>query len=54
LHREGKDVQLVRYWGEGHIYSSPGNIADMWNRIFEFLDQNLQSAPGSQKKGSGS
>lgn len=53
LHREGKDVQLVRYWGEGHVYSSPGNITDMWNRIFEFLDQNLQSAPGPQKKVSG-
>ncbi|KAF1717015.1 hypothetical protein CSC74_09140 [Pseudoxanthomonas yeongjuensis] len=53
LHREGKDVQLVRYWGEGHVYNSPGNITDMWNRIFEFLDQNLQSAPGAQKKVSG-
>jgi dipeptidyl aminopeptidase/acylaminoacyl peptidase len=42
LHRQGKDVQLVRYWGEGHIIASPGNIADMWERIFTFLEQ----APG--------
>jgi dipeptidyl aminopeptidase/acylaminoacyl peptidase len=53
LHRDGKDVQLVRYWGEGHVYTSPGNIIDMWNRIFEFLDQNLQSEPAAQKKVSG-
>ncbi len=53
LHREGKDVQLVRYWGEGHVYASPGNIVDMWNRIFEFLDQNLQSTPSPEKKISG-
>lgn len=39
LHRQGKDVQLVRYWGEGHTYQSPGNIADMWDRIFTFLEQ---------------
>lgn len=50
LHREGKDVQLVRYWGEGHIYSSPGNIADMWQRIFAFLDENLNSAPTPAKR----
>ena len=53
LHRDGKDVQLVRYWGEGHVYTSPGNIIDMWNRIFEFLDQNLQSEPAAQKRVSG-
>ncbi len=53
LHRDGKDVQLVRYWGEGHVYTSPGNITDMWNRIFEFLDQNLQSAPAAEKRVSG-
>lgn len=44
LHREGKDVQLVRYWGEGHVYLSPGNISDMWRRIFDFLDQTLSPA----------
>jgi len=49
LQRQGKDVQLVRYWGEGHAYSSPGNISDMWNRIFEFLDKTL-GAEGSSPK----
>ena len=46
LHRQGKDVQLVRYWGEGHTYQSPGNIIDMWERIFAFLEE----APGMAAK----
>ena len=51
LHREGKDVQLVRYWGEGHTYSSPGNIKDMWDRIFGFLDENLNRREASGNSG---
>ena len=46
LHRQGKDVQLVRYWGEGHIFQSPGNIVDMWDRIFAFLDEHLGPSNG--------
>src|SRR3546814_14440704 len=34
LHRPGQDAHLVRYWGEGHTSLSPGNIIDMWDRIF--------------------
>jgi dipeptidyl aminopeptidase/acylaminoacyl peptidase len=45
LHRQGKDVQLVRYWGEGHTYLSPGNIEDMWARIFAFLDESGLRGP---------
>ena len=41
LHRQGKDVQLVRYWGEGHNIESPANIADLWQRIFAFLEEQL-------------
>jgi dipeptidyl aminopeptidase/acylaminoacyl peptidase len=44
LYRQGKDAQLLRYWGEGHEYSSPGNITDMWERIFVFLDENLNKS----------
>ena len=25
----GKHVRFVRYWGEGHVLSSPANIADL-------------------------
>jgi Dipeptidyl aminopeptidases/acylaminoacyl-peptidases len=47
LHRQGKDVQLVRYWGEGHIIQSPANIADLWQRIFAFLEEQLGPPPGA-------
>lgn len=52
LQRQGKDVELVRYWGEGHVYASPGNIMDMWDRIFAFLDQNLNQLGAQTSAGS--
>lgn len=45
LRGAGKTVQLVRYWGEGHILSSPANVRDAWRRIVEWLD--LHSLPAS-------
>lgn len=42
LYRQGKDVQFLRYWGEGHNINSPANIRDMWERIFAWLDKFLQ------------
>lgn len=51
LHRQGKDVQLVRYWGEGHVYLSPGNIEDMWTRIFAFLDESGLQGPAKATAG---
>ena len=33
----GKSVELVRYWGEGHVFQSPANIADLWERIAIWL-----------------
>lgn len=41
LNRQGKEAKLVRYWGEGHVISSPANIRDMWQRIFSWLDEHL-------------
>lgn len=41
LHRQGKDAIFVRYWGEEHVYGSPANMRDMWNRIFAWLDEHL-------------
>ncbi|PQA87173.1 hypothetical protein CW354_14130 [Marinicaulis flavus] len=40
LKRSGKDVRYVRYWGEGHLLSSPANIRDMWERTDAFLKDN--------------
>ncbi|WP_084398616.1 alpha/beta hydrolase family protein [Henriciella aquimarina] len=37
LYRAGKEARYVRYWGEGHIPSSPANIRDLWTRIDAFL-----------------
>jgi hypothetical protein len=34
----GKHVRFVRYWGEGHVLSSPVNVADLWQRILEWLE----------------
>jgi dipeptidyl aminopeptidase/acylaminoacyl peptidase len=39
LYRQGKRAEFVRYWGEGHIISSPPNVRDMWNRIFAWFDE---------------
>lgn len=41
LHRQGKEAQFLRYWGEGHQLRSPANIKDMWERIFVWLDRYL-------------
>jgi len=39
LYRQGKRAQFVRYWGEGHVLSSPANIKDMWQRVFAWFDE---------------
>jgi dipeptidyl aminopeptidase/acylaminoacyl peptidase len=41
LYRQGKPASFVRYWGEGHIFESPANVADMWARIFAWLARYL-------------
>ena len=40
LYREGKDVQFVKYFGEHHLIEQPQNQRDMWNRVFNFLEDN--------------
>ena len=39
LRQLGKPARFVRYWGEGHVLSSPANIQDLWRRIFAWLDE---------------
>ncbi|WP_150293285.1 prolyl oligopeptidase family serine peptidase [Sphingobium estronivorans] len=41
LHRRGRDVTLLRYWGEAHNLRSPGNIRDMWQHIAAWLSDRL-------------
>jgi dipeptidyl aminopeptidase/acylaminoacyl peptidase len=49
LYRQGKRASFVRYLGEGHVVQGPANVRDMWQRIFawfdEFLDSRDQTRP---------
>lgn len=42
LYRLGRKATFVRYWGEGHVISSPANVRDMWQRILAWFDENLK------------
>lgn len=35
----GRKAELVRYWGEAHVFESPANIEDAWRRILRWLEQ---------------
>ena len=48
LWRQGKRARFVRYWGEGHVVSSPANVRHLWGQIFEWLDTHL-GGPGPSK-----
>jgi len=41
LYRQDKDAVLLAYWGEGHLFGSPGNLRDLYRRAFAFLDLHL-------------
>lgn len=41
LTRLDKDAVMVRYFGEDHVYNSPANIRDMWQRIFDWYEETL-------------
>jgi dipeptidyl aminopeptidase/acylaminoacyl peptidase len=41
LSRLGRHVRFARYWGEGHVFKSPANIADMWEQLFNWFDTQL-------------
>lgn len=45
LYRQGKDAVLLTYWGEGHLFASPGNLRDLYARAFAFLDAHLMPTP---------
>ncbi|WP_158682178.1 S9 family peptidase [Sphingopyxis sp. MG] len=38
LFRQGKDTELVTYWGEGHVVGSPANVRDLYHRVFSWLE----------------
>ncbi len=41
LYRQGKDAELVTYWGEGHVVASPANLRDLYARVIAFFRDNL-------------
>lgn len=47
LFRQGKDAQIVTYWGEGHVVASPANLADLYRRVIAFLRDNLRPSPAA-------
>lgn len=42
LKRLKKEVEFVRYFGEGHVLSKPVNIRDSWQRIVAWFDKHLK------------
>lgn len=53
LYRQGKDAELVTYWGERHLISSPANLRDLYGRVFAWLDLTLDvdgGSPGSPRR----
>lgn len=46
LQRQGKDAELAIYFGEGHVFGSPGNLRDLYARAIAFLNRALQSPAG--------
>jgi dipeptidyl aminopeptidase/acylaminoacyl peptidase len=43
LKRLEKEVEFVRYFGEGHVLSKPANIRDSWRRIVAWFDKCLKA-----------
>lgn len=42
LFRQDKDAILLTYWGEEHLFASPGNLRDYYGRGLRFLDHYLR------------
>jgi dipeptidyl aminopeptidase/acylaminoacyl peptidase len=41
LFRQNKDALFVIYWGANHAVTSPGDVRDVYERTFRFLDEHL-------------
>lgn len=46
LYRQHKRARFLRYWGEGHVFDSPANIRDLWQKMYAWFDEFL--APKEQ------
>lgn len=41
LRRLGRDVSLLRFYGEGHVVQSPANIRLQWKTVLDFLRRTM-------------
>ena len=48
LHRQGKPAKFLRYWGDGHVLESRGNVQHMWGQVFEWFDRYVANSGGEQ------
>lgn len=48
LFRQDRDALLLTYWGEPHMFGSPGNVRDLYRRGLDFLDSHLDWTPPSR------
>jgi acylaminoacyl-peptidase len=42
LYGRGVPVELAYYWGEDHVFASPGNMHDSWLRTERFFKKYLR------------
>ncbi len=45
LWRQNKDAQIVTYWGEQHLFYSPGTVRDLWARIDAWFGRTIGVPP---------
>jgi dipeptidyl aminopeptidase/acylaminoacyl peptidase len=48
MQRLGKRSRFLRYWGEGHVFSSPANQRDMMQQVLRWFDEFLKTEPASR------
>lgn len=44
LYRQGKDAEMLSYWGESHVLMSPANVRDGYARVFAWFDRHFAPA----------
>lgn len=47
LYRQGKDAELISYWGENHVLMSPANVRDAYARAFAWFDRHFEAPRGN-------
>ena len=48
LYRQDRDAMLLTYWGEPHIFYSPGSVRDAYGRGLAWLAEHLRADAGPE------